>query len=371
MGNDVASQKEGYAASEIHVDGTDRYASTRAYRESFSGHERNHLFLNDPMDGQAHFVDISGVSGLDSPMDARSFVLWDFDRDGWQDVAVINTNAPRLEMWRNTLGDSNRLHESWTGIRFEGANQSAQADPTRSNRDGFGARVVLELGDQEIMREHHQSEGLSAQNSTTVLVGLGQVEQIDKLSVRWPSGKLSEATDLPVGKLLTLWEDPSQSPTGEALVVSEYHIGEPMGERASPQTAEAHSLNLAAERFPSPKTKLFVYTSMGSECASCIAELPYLEAIQAAFPGDQVAFLGLPMDPKDSAADLEAWNAARKPPYRLLTDITPAERKHVEDLIHASDAPLGLGNTVITDANGRVLKIRYGPSSVSEIRSKL
>ena len=50
---------------------------------SFSGNERNHFFLN--LKGK-QFADISAVSGRDLPQDSRRFVIWDFNRDGRQDV---------------------------------------------------------------------------------------------------------------------------------------------------------------------------------------------------------------------------------------------------------------------------------------------
>ena len=53
--------------------------------DSQTGNERNHLFLNR---AGARFVDISPLSGMDTPADSRTFVLWDYDRDGWQDVSV-------------------------------------------------------------------------------------------------------------------------------------------------------------------------------------------------------------------------------------------------------------------------------------------
>ena len=62
---------------------------------SFSGHERNHLFLSDR---GRRFSDISAISGLDNIADGRAFVLWDFDRDGWQDIALVNANTPLLNI---------------------------------------------------------------------------------------------------------------------------------------------------------------------------------------------------------------------------------------------------------------------------------
>ena len=65
---------------------------------SFSGKERNHLFQN--AQGR-EFHDISGISGIDTPQDGRTFAVWDYDRDGWQDIALLNINTPVLSLYRN------------------------------------------------------------------------------------------------------------------------------------------------------------------------------------------------------------------------------------------------------------------------------
>ena len=62
-------------------------------RHPFSGSERNRLFLNR---AGKQFLDVSGLSGVDSPADGRVSVWWDYDRDGRQDLAVINSSSPLL-----------------------------------------------------------------------------------------------------------------------------------------------------------------------------------------------------------------------------------------------------------------------------------
>jgi len=66
---------------------------------SFSGHERNHLFLNRG----DRFVEASAISGLDDIADSRAFGILDFDRDGWSDFAVVNANSPLFELFRNEI----------------------------------------------------------------------------------------------------------------------------------------------------------------------------------------------------------------------------------------------------------------------------
>ncbi|MGY8659122.1 MAG: FG-GAP repeat domain-containing protein, partial [Verrucomicrobiales bacterium] len=62
---------------------------------SFSGNERDHLYLNR---GGKSFADVSALSGLDLVSDGRSFAYLDYDHDGWLDVAVASANAPQLQL---------------------------------------------------------------------------------------------------------------------------------------------------------------------------------------------------------------------------------------------------------------------------------
>ena len=112
---------------------------------SHSGRERNHFFLS--LEGE-QFKDVSGISGLDDIADGRAFTLLDFDRDGWQDVALVNANAPLFELFRNRIGEidgpGGAERARVVALRFVGGNRAAEPAEGLSARDGFGARVRLE-----------------------------------------------------------------------------------------------------------------------------------------------------------------------------------------------------------------------------------
>ena len=208
-----------------HFDRSQRADSRRLQDgSSFSGHERNHLFLN--LRG-TEFVDVSGVSGLDDDADGRSFALLDFDRDGWQDVALVNANKPLFELYHNRAA---KLTGGATGpnrmlaLRFVGANRSAQPMPGKTNRDGLGAVVELQLGALKLMREHRAGDGFGAQNSATLIVGIGERDAVDSLTVRWPSGVVQEMRDVPANQLVTLYEDPAHSPLGTPFALEPYRV---------------------------------------------------------------------------------------------------------------------------------------------------
>lgn len=134
-------------------------------------------------------------------------VLLDYDRDGFADIASINTNAPKLVLFRNEITNGN----NFAAFRLIGANQSGQKSSTQSNRDAYGARITLKAGELTITEELRAGEGFSAQNSRTLLVGLGREKAIESLTVTWPSGQVQTFTDLPVRQLITLNEGAAQS----------------------------------------------------------------------------------------------------------------------------------------------------------------
>ena len=66
---------------------------------SIANRQRNVLLRND---GQGHFDDVSGATGLDLDQDGRSFAVLDLDRDGDPDLAVMAARqAPQLRVFRN------------------------------------------------------------------------------------------------------------------------------------------------------------------------------------------------------------------------------------------------------------------------------
>ena len=82
-------------------------------------------------------------------------------------------------------------------------NQTSQANREFSSRDAYGTLVRITAGETELLREHRCGEGLAAQNSATMLVGIGAHEQADAVNIRWPSGKMQRLDGLAAGSLAT------------------------------------------------------------------------------------------------------------------------------------------------------------------------
>ncbi len=154
---------------------------------SFSGRERNCCFLN--VSG-GRFATISAISGLDYPDDGRAIAVVDWDQDGDLDLWITNRNAPRLRFMRN--GSSRDHHFLLLQLRGNGET---------TNRDAIGARIefVAEgLDGKRLIRTLRAGEGFLSQSSKWVHFGLGQLDRVGQIIVRWPGAEVETFEDIKV-----------------------------------------------------------------------------------------------------------------------------------------------------------------------------
>ena len=351
---------------------------------SWSGNERNHLFVGGLADNQ--FTDLAGISGIDDPADGRGFSLLDFDRDGWQDIALVNVSRPRLRLFRNTMGDE-RLDHGFIAFRFVGGNREPRPSREWSSRDGFGTSVELELSDTlTVYREHQPESSIKAQNSATLLVGLGTHDAVLAVSVRWLSGKQQTTTDIASGTLVTVYEDPSTSPTGEAFVLEPYRADQSRMTRLPrpehwrtgllPELPSADRFaveDMAGGDTPTP-ARLRLYTTMATWCDACAVEMPEFRHLRDVFDEDELGMYGLPVDTSETAELLGRWNDRYDPPYELLVGLPPTEVDKVSQVVLSQLRISGdeaVPAAIVTDESGQVLLARWGVPTVSTLKRLL
>ena len=160
---------------------------------NLSAFERNRVYLN--LKGGA-FLDASFATGADIDSDSRSVVAADFDRDGALDLLVGSAGGGPLRLFRNDFPPVRRVAIELRGVE--------------SNRPGIGSRIVVHAGGRRIVRDVFPANGGFGQGPAELLIGVGDAEKIDKLSVRWPTGKLQEFRDLPVDRRLSISEGSSR-----------------------------------------------------------------------------------------------------------------------------------------------------------------
>jgi hypothetical protein len=140
---------------------------------SLSGFQTKHVWLND---GTGKFIDVAQAVGVTDTYDGRAVAFADLWNRGVLDVIVANQRGPLL-IYKNTVTPENK----WIEFALEG---------TKSNRSAIGAEVTVFWNGQRQMQEVSGGSGFAAQNQRRLHFGLGKTSQIEKVVIRWPSGKI-------------------------------------------------------------------------------------------------------------------------------------------------------------------------------------
>lgn len=143
---------------------------------SLSGYQKKRIWIND---GAGSFKEVAQLVGVTDVNDGRSVALADFTNSGKLDVVVANQKGPLL-LYKNTVAPENK----WIDFDLEG---------TVSNRSAIGAQIrVFWNGPQNMqqLQEVSGGSGFCAQNQRRVHFGLGKTGAIDRVEIRWPSGKI-------------------------------------------------------------------------------------------------------------------------------------------------------------------------------------
>jgi len=157
------------------------------------------LFEND---GEG-FTNVAPARGeaLGRPHVGRGVATGDYDNDGDPDVLLLTVSEPP-RLLRNEGG--NRRH--WLGVALVG---------TKSARDAIGAKVTVAAGGRDRMRARVGGASYLSTSDPRVLFGLGDVERVDALEVRWPSGEVERVADVPIDRYVTLTEGRGLTSAGE------------------------------------------------------------------------------------------------------------------------------------------------------------
>jgi enediyne biosynthesis protein E4 len=156
---------------------------------NLSAYERKRAFLN--VQGK-DFLDISYLTGADSDGDGRSVVAGDFRNDGRLDLVVRQVGGGPLLFFENQFPKAHFLTVSLRG--------------TASNRLGIGARLTATVSDRELTRELYPHNSFRSQMPSRLHFGLGDAHQIDRLTIRWPSGAVQTLDNLAADRHVVITE---------------------------------------------------------------------------------------------------------------------------------------------------------------------
>ena len=149
--------------------------------------------------GNGRFQDASrqAGAGVTESIIGRGACRGDFDNDGKMDVLLIPcTGPPRL------LRNETPTNHHWLSVKLVGAS---------SNRDGYGAVVRVESGGVKQTAVARSGSSYLSANDNRLFFGLGDRAKVDRLSVRWPSGREESWAAPSIDRIVTLTEGTGQT----------------------------------------------------------------------------------------------------------------------------------------------------------------
>jgi len=164
----------GVAAFDYDNDG---WVDLVAVGETKEGKGEVKLFRNLGPDG---FKDVTAEVGLDKIQlkDPRAIITGDYDGDGATDLLITQNHGPAV-LLRNEGANQNH----WLRLSLKGL-----AD----NKSAIGTKIEVFSGGNRQKFEIYGSNGYLGQNSTDIVVGLGDSKEADIVRMLWPTGVLED-----------------------------------------------------------------------------------------------------------------------------------------------------------------------------------
>ena len=160
----------------------------------------NHLFKNN---GDLSFTEMSGLWSSELPDFSNGSAYADLDNDGDLDLVVNNINSP-ASLYRNNT--ETHLNHHYLSVKLSGKGL---------NTHGTGARVSIYAGDQQQVGEQAPTRGFLSSSSPILHFGLGNVNQIDSLTVCWPDQSRQTIYGLSANQVLILDQSQTHPPTNK------------------------------------------------------------------------------------------------------------------------------------------------------------
>ena len=317
---------------------------------SFSGYERDALYLNR---GNRTFMDVSGISGMDSISDGRAAVYADFDNDGDLDVFLTTLQGATHLLFRNNVGQSG----NFLRVMLEGG--------PAIGRDAFGAVVRVRTSAGTLTKVHAGGSGYISQSDPRLVFGLGSDARAQSIEVTWPGGQVERfAAAADAGSTLLLRQGAGLA---QPVSLARAQLPDPLS-RAETfarglQIAVGSAMpDLPLKTLAGETTSLFrilrpgrrlVVNVWATWCAPCRYEMPELEKLRPGLAARGIDLVGLNVDTDPDAAIqrfLEA-TGVRYPSY--LGGVPAIERLYATDEL---EVPL----SILVGDDGRVQQIMPG-----------
>jgi tetratricopeptide (TPR) repeat protein/thiol-disulfide isomerase/thioredoxin len=361
----------GAAAGDVYFKNWNRLSTLIAQGRSFSGGERNCVFLNTGAD--TPFAGISAAARLDWPDDGRALAVTDADGDGDLDLWMTQRNGPRVRFVRNDVSAENRY-------------VSFHLESVKGNRDAIGARMVLVTSKgRRLHRTVRAGDGFLSQSTKALHFGLLSDETVEAVSVRWPGVAEPEVIEpVEVNRSYTLREGsgkgaPRPGP-GETLALASSTPSVPAS-TANRRLVMVQRLDFPAFRYVNFEGEIAAFEPekerpgptlvnlWASWCGPCVKELQMFAGLHQALSEKHVEVVALSTDaiveagtPRDLEPAKELVAASDYPfAVGVIDEPTLQQLTQVQHRAIAKQLPLALPTSFLLDRQGKVGVLYFGP----------
>jgi hypothetical protein len=130
----------------------------------------------------------------------RGAAFGDIDNDGDIDIVVNHMDAAPALLRNDTRSDNH-----WIRLELRG---------TMSNHDAIGTRVEIEVGGRTIFRQRKGGYSVESSNDPRLLIGVGPGREVDKITLRWPSGMVTSLEHVKIDRSYKIAEPTRRTSAG-------------------------------------------------------------------------------------------------------------------------------------------------------------
>jgi tetratricopeptide (TPR) repeat protein len=167
-----------------------------------NGHVDHRPWANSPMAQTALFFwgrdrgrfDLAGRAGsayFAQPFVGRGVAAGDLNNDGQVDLVVVHRDAPGALLFNRSRGGH------WLGLRLRG---------TRAGRSPVGTQVTCHTNGRSMVRWLTSGTGYLSAHDPRIWFGLGIVGEVERIEVKWPSGRVQSWRNLTADRILEIEE---------------------------------------------------------------------------------------------------------------------------------------------------------------------
>ncbi|MBS1507111.1 MAG: VCBS repeat-containing protein [Bacteroidetes bacterium] len=182
-----------YASSEEFVKSVliDKKVDYKKLIDIIPSHPVSNFFFKN--DGNLKFPDETAEWGVKTPGFSNGSAYGDLDNDGDLDLVINNVNMEAF-VYKN---EAQKLYPQNHYLKFilEGSSKNPHA---------LGAKITIQNGIHKFYAEQMPMRGFESTVDDRINFGLGDLERVDKVTIEWPNGTVSELDTVKTNQILTV-----------------------------------------------------------------------------------------------------------------------------------------------------------------------